>query len=108
MGTPDVELRWWEGCPSTERARKQLREVLDGLGLTDVEIRMSEIGSDDQARAIRFPGSPTILIDGRDVVAPSPGEPIGLTCRVYRRRDGGVSPIPDPADVRAAIQEVIK
>ena len=108
MGTPYVELRWWEGCPSTERARAELREVLDGLGLADVEIRMSEIGDDDEARAMRFPGSPTILIDGRDVVTPSAGEPIGLTCRVYRRRDGGVSPTPDPADVREAIQEVIK
>jgi len=57
---------------------------------------------------MRFPGSPTILIDGRDVVTPSADEPIGLTCRVYRRRDGEVSPTPDPADLRAAIQEVIK
>ena len=107
MGTPDVELRWWDGCPSTERAREELREILDGLGLADVEIRMSEIGDDEEARAIRFPGSPTILIDGRDVVTPNPDEPIGLTCRVYRRRDGGVSPTPDPADLRDANQEVI-
>jgi hypothetical protein len=108
MGAPDVELRWWEGCPSTERARSELREVLDGLGLADVEIRMREVEGDEEARAMRFPGSPTILIDGRDVVTPSAEEPIGLTCRVYRRRDGEVSPTPDPADLRAAIQEVIK
>jgi len=108
MGAPDVELRWWEGCPSTERARAELREVLDRLGLADVEIRMREVGGDEEARAMRFPGSPTILIDGRDVVTPSADEPIGLTCRVYRRRDGEVSPTPDPADLRAAIQEVIK
>jgi hypothetical protein len=108
MGAPDIELQWWEGCPSTERARVELREVLDGLGLQGVEIRMSEVTGDDEAHAMRFPGSPTILIDGRDVVTPNPEEPIGLTCRVYRRRDGQVSPTPDPADVRDAIQEVIK
>lgn len=108
MGAPDVELQWWEGCPSTERARAELREVLDGLGLDGLEIRMIKIADDDQARAMRFPGSPTILIDGRDVVNPNPEEPIGLTCRVYRRRDGSVSPTPDPADVRDAIQEVIQ
>jgi len=108
MGAPDVELQWWEGCPSTERARAELREVLDALGLDGLEIRMIKIADDDQARAMRFPGSPTILIDGRDVVNPNPEEPIGLTCRVYRRRDGSVSPTPDPADVRDAIQGVIQ
>jgi hypothetical protein len=108
MGTPDVELQWWEGCPSTERARAELREVLDDLGLGSVKIRMSEVETDAEARAMRFPGSPTILVDGQDVVTPNPDEPIGLTCRVYRQRDGRVSPTPDPADVRDAIQEVIE
>ena len=26
-----------------------------------------------------------------------------LTCRLYRRRDGRISPTPDPADVRQAL-----
>jgi hypothetical protein len=108
MATPDVELQWWEGCPSTAGARAQLREILDELGLDGVEIRMNEIADDDTARAMRFPGSPTILIDGKDVVTPNPDEPIGLTCRVYRRRDGQVSPIPDPVDVRDALRELIR
>jgi len=37
-------------------------------------------------------------------VQPLPDEPTGLTCRVYRRRDGRVSPTPDPADVRDALR----
>ena len=49
-----------------------------------------------------FPGSPTILVDGRDIQ--EPGEhPSGLTCRVYRLRDGRVSALPDRADVAAAL-----
>jgi hypothetical protein len=108
MGTPEVELQWWEGCPSTERARGELRQVLDDLDLDGVKIRMREIAGDDEARTMRFPGSPTILINGRDVVTPDPAEPIGLTCRVYRRRDGTVSPTPDPADLRDALQEALR
>ena len=104
----DVELRWWAGCPSTDQARAELREVLDDLGLKTAEVRMTEITDDARARAIRFPGSPTILIDGEDVVAVAEGDQIGLTCRVYRRRDGRISPTPDPADVRDAIEEVIR
>ena len=32
------------------------------------------------------------------------GEPVGLTCRVYRLRDGRVSPLPDPEDIRDALR----
>jgi hypothetical protein len=107
MSAPDVELRWWAGCPSTDRAHVELREALDSLGLEDVEIRMTELTSEERARESGFPGSPTILVDGRDVVTPSPDEPIGLTCRLYRRRDGMVSPTPDPAEVRAALEQAM-
>jgi hypothetical protein len=107
MRTPDVELRWWVGCPSTEAAYAEVRKILDGLGLADVEVRMAEVKSDEDARASRFPGSPTVLIDGQDVVPPGPEEPIGLTCRIYRRRDGRISPTPDPADVRDALRRAL-
>ena len=32
------------------------------------------------------------------------GEPVRLTCRVHRRRDGRVSPVPDPDDLRDALR----
>ena len=35
---------------------------------------------------------------------PPDDEPAGLTCRVYRLRDGRFSPTPDPADVREALR----
>ena len=31
-------------------------------------------------------------------------EPAGLNCRVYVRRDGRVSPTPDPEDLRDALR----
>ena len=65
------------------------------------------------ARSIRrrrpgkqFVGSPTIRVNGVDVQPPVDGEPTGLTCRVYRRRDGRISPLPDPEDVREALGAV--
>jgi hypothetical protein len=64
MRNPEIELLWWEGCPSTERALAAVREALDELGLDGAEVRMREIETDDDARAAGFAGSPTILIDG--------------------------------------------
>jgi hypothetical protein len=100
----DVELLWWEGCPSTERALAALREALSDLGLAGVEVRTREIKTDGDARDIGFVGSPTILIDGKDLVPAAEEEDIGLSCRVYRQRDGRVSPIPDPDDLRDALR----
>ena len=65
----NVELLWWEGCPSTERALDELRAALAELDLDGVEVQMREIRTDEEAEATGFVGSPTILIDGVDLVA---------------------------------------
>lgn len=125
---PMIELLWWEGCPSTEPARMQLQAALGEIGLERTEIRLVEVRTDAQAQSLSFPGSPTIRINGFDLLelarvqragqapagsvsadaersAPAcgPAAPASLTCRVYRRRDGRISPLPDPADVREAL-----
>ena len=104
MGIVDLELLWWEGCPSTERALAELRDALADVGLGDAEIRMREIDTDAEDEQAGFRGSPTILIDGEDF-AGADGDDIGLGCRVYRRRDGRISPTPDPDDLREALKQ---
>jgi hypothetical protein len=98
-----VELLWWEGCPSHPKALDELRRILREEGVAE-EVTRVEIEDDEQARRERFPGSPTIRIDGEDIVPPGDGEPFSLTCRVYRTHDGRISPTPDPEDVRAAVR----
>jgi hypothetical protein len=98
-----VELLFWEGCPSHPRALADLREAMTELGLDPAEIVVREVPTDADAMGERFVGSPTIRIDGVDVQPPAQREPFGLTCRVYHRRDGRISPTPDPADLRDAL-----
>ena len=104
MSIPERARRGGEGCPSTERALAELREALADVGLGDAEIRTREIDSDANAEQAGFRGSPTILIDGEDF-AGADGDDIGLGCRVYRRRDGRISPTPDPDDLREALKQ---
>jgi TPP-dependent pyruvate/acetoin dehydrogenase alpha subunit len=116
MHVPDLELLWWEGCPSTDRALDELRTALAEVGLGDAEIRTREIENDVEAKQTGFRGSPTILIDGVDWAAAAnradgaaraaaaDESPSGLTCRIYRRRDGRISPLPDPDDLRQALR----
>jgi hypothetical protein len=101
----EIELLWWEGCPSTRKALEILREVLVDEGLDPEAVILREVHTDGEAESERFVGSPTIRIDGVEV-APAENEPAGLTCRVYRLRDGRVSPTPDPEDIRDAIRRV--
>ena len=104
MRIPDLELLWWDGCPSTERAMDELRQALNELGLAQAKVRMREIHTDEEALVAGFPGSPTILIDGVDCAQPCDHAALGLTCRVYRRRDGRITPLPDPDDLRDALR----
>jgi hypothetical protein len=97
--TKTVELLYWEGCPSWPRAIEIAREEMAAAGLDPEDLVVREITTDDEAERERFHGSPTILVDGRDVQDPG-DNPIGLACRVYRRKDGTVSPLPDPEDIR--------
>lgn len=72
------------------------------LGLDPASVEVREVRTDEDAERERFAGSPTIRVDGVDVQEPG-GGPALLACRVYRHRDGRVSPLPDPEDVREAL-----
>jgi hypothetical protein len=97
-----VELLHWEGCPSTPAALEDLRSALRDAGRDPAGVVVREVSTDEEAERERFVGSPTIRVDGRDVVDPGE-EPYGLTCRIYQRRDGRISPTPDPEDLRAVL-----
>ena len=107
MHEPRVELLFWAGCPSHPRALADLRSALAETGGDPDAVVVREITSEAQAAAEGFVGSPTIRVDGADVVPPGPDEPPGLICRLFRRRDGRVSPVPDPDDLRDALRRAV-
>jgi len=104
---PRVELLWWEACPSWGRALGDLRDAMEQVGLNPDAIELREVATGQDAERAEFVGSPTIRVAGRDVQPPGPQEVAGLTCRVYRLRDGRFSPVPDPADVRDALRAAV-
>lgn len=107
MSRPQIELLWWEGCPSWQRALADLEAAAGDVGLDPARIVVREIDDRWHAEEEGFVGSPTIRVDGEDIVPPSAEEPPGLTCRLYRLRDGRPSPTPDPADLRDALARVV-
>ena len=102
-----IELLYWEGCPSHPAALAELREALADLGHPDAVIVLHEVDTETEAAELGFCGSPTIRVDGADPVPPPPGEPTGLTCRVYRLADGRYSPTPDAGLLRDGLRRLI-
>ena len=100
-----IEFFYWEDCPSHERALAILREVMEEEGITD-SIAVIEVKTEDDARHYHFYGSPTIHVNGYDIVPPleDMAEP-ALTCRAYRRADGRISPLPPRELIVAALRD---
>jgi hypothetical protein len=78
-----IEILYVAECPSHSAAVKLVRDVLSSEGLA-AEVRELLIIDETVAAALGFRGSPTIRIDGRDVVGePAQAEDFGLSCRLY-------------------------
>lgn len=98
-----IEFLFFEDCPSHDKALERLRDVLREEGI-DAAIEIIQVETEEQAQAKRFVGSPTIRINGQDIIAPDEELPYGLSCRVYRWDDGRFSPLPSPEMIRRGVR----
>lgn len=98
----DIQFLYSEDCPSHEAALSRLQQVLREEGI-EAEVRVREVETEEQAIRLRFAGSPTIIIDGHDIV-PLQNPHYALTCRAYRLEDGRISPLPSIMMIRRAVR----
>lgn len=71
-----VELVFFEGCPHADAARVRLREAMTAAGL-DPKWDEWDTGRDTTPDTYRRYGSPTILLDGRDIGDGAEGSGMG-------------------------------
>lgn len=99
---PTVEVLYVEGCPHHAAFLPHLRSLLTDHGISATVV-LTRVDSEDDARAHRFLGSPTVRVDGHDIepgLADRPAEGIGsgahgLQCRLYSTADGLTGMPPD-------------
>ena len=76
-----IEVQYFNGCPHAAQAiqlAEQFKNQHSGIKLV-----LTLVKSDHEASQVEFRGSPTILINGRDLFGdPVPAEP-HLACRFY-------------------------
>jgi hypothetical protein len=82
-----VELLYDDDCPNVRHARARLMKAFVQRGMTP---RWSERRIGDEGTPADY-GSPTVLVDGRDVSASAPVA--GRCCRIYRDESGSIDDI---------------
>ncbi len=102
MRTPRVEILWFQGCPNHEAALELVERIAAELRVQPA-IEMVEVADAEAAARLRFLGSPTVRVDGRDV---EPGAErraeFALACRIYRSEHGTAGQ-PSDALIREAL-----
>jgi len=94
-----IDVLYFEGCPNHEPTTALVRDVVQLLGL-DANIREVEVRDADEAKRLRFFGSPTIQVNGQDL-DPSVRNraDYSFSCRMY----GGSGSLP-----RALVERALR
>ena len=83
MNQRRVEVLVFEGCPNVDATIERARAAVVDTRVT-ANVQVVWIEGDEEAKRLRFLGSPTVRVDGVDV---DPGatdrENFGIQCRVY-------------------------
>jgi hypothetical protein len=103
----EITFLYYADCPSHDEALQRLRRVMreEGIG---AEVTIIRVETEEQAQRLRFVGSPTIRIEGRDIVPPPDDARYGLACRAYELEDGRISPLPSLGMIRRALRSAGK
>jgi len=91
-------------CPYHDGAVALVRRVCEQLG-DQAEVRLIQVADQAAAERLRFPGSPTIRVDGRDI---EPGADWNLEvvhgCRLYQGPHS-LHGLPEEGWLRQALQD---
>lgn len=97
-----VTLLYSRDCPNWQTTETNLRAALAQAGV-EATVHRQVVDTIEDAERLGFPGSPTVLVDGRDPFA-EPGTVAALSCRVYRT-DAGAAGAPTVAQLCAALSD---
>ena len=98
----EITFLYWEECMSHEEALQRVRQVMAEEGV-QAPVHLVKVETWEQAEQLQFIGSPTILVNGKDIQPPPPGAYYALTCRTYYLENGRASPLPSLDLIRRAL-----
>jgi hypothetical protein len=101
--TMQMEILYFDGCPTYRTAEETLRGVL-AREEVEADVSLVSVNTDEEARRLRYPGSPTIRVDGEDLFPVPDRTEYALGCRMYATAEG-LKGSPTAMMLRAALAE---
>ena len=100
-----IELLYFDGCPSWESGLKNLEVALEEEGLF-ISVKMVKVADDNDAAQLKFLGSPHFRVNGQDLW-PEERKNYSLSCRVYPTPEG-IKGFPTVAMLRGQLKQLRK
>jgi hypothetical protein len=98
-----VELVYDRACPNVDAARAVLRSAFAEIGVAPAWVEWDRSDRDNPDYVHGY-GSPTILVNGQDVVGAEPNADADC-CRLYSSNEGGLRGVPPVAQIVAAMRK---
>jgi hypothetical protein len=102
-----IEFQYFDGCPNADGTLLNLHEAMTELGISENQLKMTEVPGIESAEELNFQGSPTILLNGMDIY--SGGKPISFSyaCRIYQF-DGNQTGVIPKKFIREKLKEGLR
>lgn len=99
-----IELLYFDGCPTYKQMLETVQAVLREESI-DAEVSMIFVKTKEQAKELKFLGSPTLKINGLDVDENARSSTdYGMKCRIYLTPKG-IFGVPAKETIRKALKE---
>ena len=100
-----IEILYFKDCPSYKKAYELVEQIINENNV-DAKIEFVLITKDMDAEKLKFRGSPTILIDGKDIDSGTK-ESFGFGCRLYDTKKG-LQPYPTKEMIQKTVDSAYK
>lgn len=95
---PRIQFLWFDGCPLADATRAALEQAMEIENLARGHYESVDLLDPATPESLAGWGSPTILVNGRDVTGQPRGDGVG--CRLYDTGDR----VPSAETIAAAIR----
>lgn len=101
-----VEVLYTDECPFWKETLKLIKEVIADLK-TEVTVKKVRVRSEEDAKKLKFPGSPTVRVNGVDI-DPAATETAGyIGCRIYRY-EGNIYELPPKQMIKSGFERLLR
>lgn len=82
MNSVKIEIQYFTGCPNSQKMIERVKNAVEQISF-DINYKETLVETPEEADRLKFRGSPTLLIDGKDFENLPEPEKGNLSCRYY-------------------------